>query len=123
MRKNLFIRLSNRDLKDCFNSYIRLQNKREDYKGHEVFAKYVDEYIWMLEEELSNYRYYDNNKKYDIGFSIAEKDMIYDMAKRYLKLCDILDEVRPLFKRVYGLKWRIWIQSLSETEIYRTLKF
>lgn len=97
MRKNLFINLSNKNLQDCYHSYIRVQLKRKKSGKEEVFAQYVDEYIWMLESEMDNYRYYDNHKKYNIAFSIAEKDMLYDMAKRYLKLCDILNEIKPFF--------------------------
>ena len=95
MRENLFIKLSNKELQDCFHSYIRVQTKREKSKDEEMFAAYVNEYIWMLERNGTNYRNYDDNKKYNIGFSIAEKDMLYDMAKRYLKLCKILHEIQP----------------------------
>ena len=97
MRKNFFIRLSNKELQNCFNSYIRVQCKREKSEKEEVFAQYVDEYIWMLEEEMEKYRYCDDNRKYNIAFSIAEKDMLYDMAKRYLKLCGLLNEIKPFF--------------------------
>lgn len=97
MRKNFFINLSNKEIQDCFNSYIRVQIKREKSEDGEMFAQYVDEYIWMLEREGNNYRYYDDNKKYNIAFSIAEKDMLYDMSKRYLKICGILNQIKPFF--------------------------
>lgn len=97
MRQNLFINLSNKELQDCYHSYIRVQIKREKVEKEEMFAQYVDEYIWMLESEMGKYRCYDDNKKYNIAFSIAEKDMLYDMAKRYLKLCGILNEIKPFF--------------------------
>ena len=97
MRKNFFIQLSNKGIQDCFHSYIRVQTKRENSEEEEMFAQYVNKYIWMLEEEKSEFRYYDDRKKYNIGFSIAEKDMLYDMAKRYLKLCGILNEIKPFF--------------------------
>ena len=95
MRENLFIKLSNKELQNCYHSYIRVQIKRENSEEEEMFAQYVDEYIWMLESEIGKYRCYDDNKKYNIAFSIAEKDMLYDMAKRYLKLCKILHELQP----------------------------
>lgn len=98
MRKNLFIGMSNKELQDCFHSYIRVQTKREKSKDEEMFAAYVDEYIWMLERNGTNYRHYDDNKKYTIGFSIAEKDMLYDMAKRYLKMYEKLKEVQGLLE-------------------------
>lgn len=94
VRKNLFISMSNKELQDCFHSYIRVQITREKSEDDEVFARCVDEYIWMLERNGTNYRYYDDNKKYNIGFSIAEKDMLYDMAKRYLKLYRTLKETQ-----------------------------
>jgi hypothetical protein len=94
MRKNLFIKLSNQELQDCFQSYIRVQVKRENSKENEMFSNYINEYIWMLEKERENYRYYDDNKKYNLGFAIAEKDMLYDMAKRYLKLYKMLKETQ-----------------------------
>jgi hypothetical protein len=97
MRKNFFINLSNKEIQDCFNSYIRVQIKREKSEDGEMFAQYVDEYIWMLEREGNKYRYYDDNKKYNIAFSIAEKDMLYDMSKRYLKICGILNQIKPFF--------------------------
>ena len=97
MRKNLFINLSNKDLQNCYHSYIRVQIKRENPEEEEVFAQYVSEYIWMLEGEVGKYKYYDDNKKYNIAFSIAEKDMLYDMAKRYLKICGLLNEIKPFF--------------------------
>lgn len=98
MRENLFIKLSNKELQDCFHSYIRVQTKREKSEEDEMFAAYVDEYIWILERSGANYRNYDDNKKYNIGFSIAEKDMLYDMAKRYLKLCSLLKEFQPFLE-------------------------
>lgn len=97
MRKNFFINLSNKEIQDCFHSYIRVQIKGEKFKEDEMFAAYVDEYIWMLESIGDKYKHYDNNKKYNIAFSIAEKDMLYDMSKRYLKLCGILNEIKPFF--------------------------
>lgn len=97
MKKNLFIKLSNKNLQDCYRSYIRVQIKRENSEEEEVFAQYVNEYIWMLEREGDKYRYYDDSKKYNIGFSIAEKDMLYAMAQRYLKLCGLLNEIKSFF--------------------------
>lgn len=97
MRKNFFINLSNKEIQDCFNSYMRVQIKREKSEDGEMFAQYVDEYIWMLEREGNKYIYYDDNKKYNIAFSIAEKDMLYDMSKRYLKICGILNQIKPFF--------------------------
>lgn len=95
MRENLFIKLSDKEIQDYFHSYIRVQIKKEKTGEDEMFAQYVDEYIWMLERNGTNYRHYDDNKKYNIGFSIAEKDMLYDMAKRYLKLYALLKEFKP----------------------------
>lgn len=95
MRKNLFINMSNKDLQDCFHSYTRVQIKRENSEEDEIFAQYIDEYIWMLERDVTDYRYHDDKKKYHIGFSIAEKDLLYVMAKRYLKLCNLLKEFKP----------------------------
>lgn len=97
MRRNLFINLSNKDLQDCYHSCIRVQTKRENFEEEEIFAHYVNEYIWMLERIGDKYRYYDDNKKYNIAFSIAEKDVLYDMSKRYLKLCGLLKEIKPFF--------------------------
>ena len=94
MRKNFFINLSNKEIQDCFHSYIRVQTKREKSEENEMFAAYVDEYIWMLESIGDKYKHYDDNKKYNIAFSIAEKDMLHDMAKRYLKLCGLLNEIK-----------------------------
>ena len=97
MRKNLFISLSNKCIQDCFHSYIRVLSKREYSDEEEMFTQYVSEYILMLEREGNKYRYYDDNKKYNIAFSIAEKDMLYAMAQRYLKLCSLLNEIKPFF--------------------------
>lgn len=97
MRKNLFINLSSKEIQDCFNSYIRVQTKKakkEKSEEEEMFAQYVDEYIWMLEREGDKYRHYDDNKKYNIAFSIAEKDMLYDMSKRYLMLYRDLQKIK-----------------------------
>lgn len=97
MKKNLFISLSNKCIQDCFHSCIRVQSKREYSDEEEIFIQYVSEYIRMLEREGDKYRYYDDNKKYNIAFSIAEKDMLYDMSKRYLKICGLLNEIKPFF--------------------------
>lgn len=95
MRENLFMKLSNKDLQDCYRSYLRVQVKRENEE--EVFSKYIDEYIWMLEDNGTKFKYYDEEKKYNIGFSIAEKDMLHTMARRYLKLCNLINEFKPFF--------------------------
>lgn len=94
MRKNFFINLSNKEIQDCFHSYIRVQTKREKSEEDEMFAAYVDEYIWMLESVGDKYKHYDDNKKYNIAFSIAEKDMLYDMSKRYLTLYNDLQKIK-----------------------------
>ena len=94
MRKNFFINLSNKEIQDCFHSYIRVQTKREKSEENEMFAAYVDEYIWMLESIGDKYKHYDDNKKYNIAFSIAEKDMLYDMSKRYLALYNDLQKIK-----------------------------
>lgn len=88
--------LSNKDLQDCYSSYIRVQCKRE-VEEKEVFSTYIDEYIWMLENNGTKFRNYDEEKKYNIGFSIAEKDMLHAMARRYLKLCKLINEFKPFF--------------------------
>jgi hypothetical protein len=96
MKENLFMKLSNKDLQDCYHSYIRVQCKRE-VEEKEVFSNYIDEYIWMLENNGTQFKYYDEEKKYNIGFSITEKDMLYAMARRYLKLCRLINEFKPFF--------------------------
>lgn len=96
MKENLFMKLSNKDLQDCYHSFIRVQIKRK-IEEEEIFSKYVDEYIWMLENNGTQFKYYDEEKKYNIGFSITERDMLYVMARRYLKLCNLINEFKPFF--------------------------
>ena len=95
--ENLFISLSNKQLKDCYHSWIRIQTKREQVE-EEVFSNYVDEYIWMLERNTTKCKFYDDNKKYSIGFSIAEKNMLHAMARRYLELYDVVNKIKPFFE-------------------------
>lgn len=97
MRKNLFISLSNKCIGDCFHSYIRVLSKKEYSDEEEIFTQYVSEYIRMLEREGDKYKHYDDNKKYNIAFSIAEKDMLHDISKRYFKIYGILNEIKPFF--------------------------
>jgi hypothetical protein len=95
MKENLFTKLSNKDLQDCYRSYARVQVKREN--EYEVFSEYIDEYIWMLEDNGTQFKYYDDDKKYRTGFSVAERDMLKAMAERYLRLCNLLKEFKPFF--------------------------
>ena len=103
MKKNLFANLSNKDLRDCYRSYARMRTKRKNSKEEEMPSKekkissYVDEYILMLEENGAIYSNYDNDKKYNIACSIMERDMLCVMARRYLRLCNIFDEIKPFF--------------------------
>lgn len=96
MKKNLFINLSKKDLENCYRSWMKVQIKREQSTENEVFSSYIDEYIWMLERDGEKYKYYDDQKKYNIGFALAEKDMLCVMARRYLKLCDTINELKHL---------------------------
>lgn len=92
MRKNLFMNLSSQALRDCFNSYIKVQIKKEE--PDEIFSRYLNEYIWMLENTDAPFKNYDEKKKYHIGFSIAEKDLLYVMAKQYLIALDLLERIK-----------------------------
>lgn len=81
---NLYVGMPNEKLRECYNSYIRVQtNKRNKY---EFFDEMIDGYLPFVEVE-------DNHKKEIIASSIARDHMLCEIARRYFSICDDLNEL------------------------------
>ena len=80
MRRNLFIGISNDKLKECFESYKRVQcNRKQD---EELFEELVLEYETILECEES--------KRKVAAHAICSNDMFYEIARRYFKVYELV---------------------------------
>lgn len=76
---NLFVGASNEQLKQCYDSYIRVQvNKRRE---HEIFDDMMSGYLDTIESQ-------DESKKDIAAFAVAREHMFNEIARRYFKVCD-----------------------------------
>lgn len=76
---NLFVGLSDRQLKQYYDSYRRVQvNKRRE---HEIFDDMISRYLDLIESE-------DESKKDIAAFAVARDHMLNVIARRYFKICD-----------------------------------
>lgn len=81
---NLFVGSSNKQLKQCYDSYIRVQvNKRRE---HEIFDYMISEYLYSIESE-------DESKKDISAFAVAREHMFNEIARRYFKVYEGLSEL------------------------------
>lgn len=76
---NLFIGTSNQQLKECFESYKRIQINKRNKK--EIFDDMQSGYIESVECD-------DEKKKNIIAFAIARDHMFNEIGNRYFKICD-----------------------------------
>ena len=80
MRRNLFIGISNDKLKECFESYKRVQcNRKQD---EELFEELVLEYETIVEGEES--------KRKVVARAVCSNDMFYEIARRYFKVYELV---------------------------------
>ena len=83
---NLFIGASNEQLRECYESYKRVQvNKRNN---HELFDDMISGYIDIIESK-------DESKKDIAAFSVAREHMFNEIARRYFKVVDGFSELCP----------------------------
>lgn len=81
---NLFVGTSNEQLKQCYDSYIRVQvNKRRE---HEIFDDMMSGYLDIIESQ-------DESKKDIAAFAVAREHMFNEIARRYFKVCDAFGEL------------------------------
>ena len=86
---NLFVGASNEQLKQCYDSYIRVQvNKRRE---HEIFEDMISGYLDTIENK-------DESKKDIAAFAVAREHMFNEIAHRYFKAYDglgvLIDDMR-----------------------------
>lgn len=80
MRRNLFIGIPNNKLKECFESYKRVQcNRKQD---EELFEKLALEYETIVECEES--------KRKVAARAVCSNDMFYEIARRYFKVYELV---------------------------------
>ena len=79
MRRNLFIGITNDKLKECFESYKRVQCNRKQDK--ELFEELTLEYETIVE--------CDESKRKVAARAICSSDMFYEIARRYFKIYDL----------------------------------
>lgn len=80
MRRNLFIGITNDKLKECFESYKRVQCNRKQDK--ELFEELALEYETIVE--------CDESKRKVAARAICSSDMFYEIARRYFKVYDLV---------------------------------
>lgn len=89
MRNNLFIGASNEQLKECYESYIRIQCNKRNKK--ELFDDMQSGYITRI--DCGN-----EEKKDIIAFSMAREHMFNEIARRYFKVYEsfgvVINELR-----------------------------
>lgn len=92
MRRNLFIGIPNDKLKECFESYKRVQcNRKQD---EELFEELALEYETIVECEESKRKVAAN--------VICSNDMFYEIARRYFKIYDVVKDKD--FCELFGIK-------------------
>ena len=92
MRRNLFIGIPNDKLKECFESYKRVQcNRKQD---EELFEELALEYETIVECEES--------KRKVAACAICSNDMFYEIARRYFKIYDVVRDKD--FCELFGIK-------------------
>lgn len=74
MRRNLFIGITNDKLKECFESYKRVQCKNEH--GIEFFHELAFEYENIVGEKAA--------------IAICQADMFNEIARRFFKIYDLI---------------------------------
>lgn len=80
MRRNLFIGITNDKLKECFESYKRVQCKRKNKE--ELFEELALEYENIVE--------CDESKRKIVAPAMCSSDMFYEIARRYFKVYDLV---------------------------------
>ena len=80
MRRNLFIGIPNDKLKECFESYKRVQcNRKQD---RELFEEFASEYENIVECE--------DAKRKVAARAVCSSDMFYEISRRYFKIYDLV---------------------------------
>lgn len=80
MRRNLFIGIPNNKLKECFESYKRVQCNRKQDK--ELFEELALEYENIVE--------CDESKREFVAHVMCSNDMFYEIARRFFKIYDLV---------------------------------
>ena len=84
MEGNLFIGASNKQLKECYESYVRVQCDKRNKK--ELFDDMQSGYIGRIDCN-------DEKKKNIIAFSMAREHMFCEISRRFFKVCESFDAV------------------------------
>lgn len=89
LRRNLFIGISNDKLKECYDSYVRVNCKRENEQ--ELFSDLVTEYNFFIES---------NHPK--AAEAICQRDMFNEIAHRLFKIVDVIKDKE--FCKIMGIE-------------------
>ena len=89
LRRNLFIGISNDKLKECYDSYVRVNCKRENEQ--ELFSYLVKEYNSFLESHHTK-----------AAEAICQRDMFNEIARRYFKIADVIKDKD--FCEIFGIE-------------------
>ena len=92
MRRNLFIGIPNDKLKECFESYKRVQCNRK--QNDELFEELAFEYENIVECDAS--------KREVAAHAVCSSDMFYEIARRYFKIYDVVRDKD--FCELFGIK-------------------
>lgn len=92
MRRNLFIGIPNDKLKECFESYKRVQCDRK--QDEELFEKLALEYENIVECEKS--------KREVTARAVCSSDMFYEISRRYFKIYNVVRDKD--FCELFGIK-------------------
>lgn len=95
--ENLFVGLSDKELIYYYNSYKKLLVDKDDAENN-AFYSYVDAYTRMMQDESETFKYISESGKYHAAFARAERHLLNAIAKRFVEMHDLLDQIKERFK-------------------------
>lgn len=95
--QNLFVGMSDKELIYYYNSCKKLLINEDDMENN-AFYGYVDVYIRMMQDESETFKYISESGRYHAAFARAERHLLNAIAKRFVKMHNLLDQIKECLK-------------------------
>lgn len=95
--KNVFIGMSDKELISYYNAYKKLLVSKDDAENN-AFYSYVDAYTHMMQDESETFKYISESGRYHAAFARAERHLLNVIAKRFVEIHDLLDQIKERVK-------------------------